>query len=72
MFVGFQQQPQFLNDGDSAGAEFAFTVALADDQFCADGIRGGENIDDFQAAGFGNPTSGVEANSKEGAVAICL
>src|SRR4028119_1637795 len=72
MFVGFQQQPQFLNDGDSAGAEFAFGIALADDQFCADGIRRGENINDFQAARFGNATGGVETNSEEGAIAVAL
>ena len=72
MFVSFQQQPQFLNDGDSAGAEFAFGIALADDQFCADGIRRGENIDDFQAARFGNAAGGVETNSEEGAIAIAL
>ena len=61
-----------MNDGDSAGAEFAFGIALADDQFCADGIRRGKNIDDFQAARFGYPAGGVEANSKEGAIAVSL
>ena len=61
-----------MNDGDSAGAEFAFGIALADDQFCADGIRRGENIDNFQAARFGNVASGVETNSKEGAIAIAV
>jgi len=45
MFVGFQQQPQLLNDGDSAGAEFAFGIAPADDHFWADGKSHGKNID---------------------------
>jgi hypothetical protein len=47
-------------------------LTKADNHFGTDDTRRGENIDDFQAAGFGNPTSGVEANSKEGASAICL
>ena len=72
MFVGFQQQPQILNDGDSAGAEFAFGVAFADDHFGADDIRWGKDIDDFQTARFGNSAGGVEANSEEGAIAIGL
>ena len=33
MFVSFQQQPQLLDDRDSAGAELAFGVAFADDHF---------------------------------------
>ena len=61
-----------MNDRDSAGAELAFGVALADNHFGADDTRWGENIDDFQAARFGNAASGVETNSKEGAVAIAL
>ncbi|WP_333342719.1 hypothetical protein [Microcoleus sp. BROC3] len=47
-------------------------LTKADDHFGADDIRGGKDIDDFQAARFGNPTGGVEANSKEGAIAIAL
>jgi hypothetical protein len=61
-----------LNYRDSAGAELAFGVAFTDNHFLADDVRRGENIDDFQAARFDNPTSGVEANSKEGAVAFAL
>ena len=72
MVVGFQQQPQFLNDGDSAGAELAFAVAFADNHFWADDIRRGENIDDFQAARFGYSAGGVETNPEEGAIAIAL
>jgi hypothetical protein len=34
-----------LNDGDSAGAEFAFGIAPADDHFWADGKSHGKNID---------------------------
>ena len=72
MWVGFQQQSQLLNDGDSAGAEFAFAVAFADNHVWAHDIRWGENIDDFQAARFGNAAGGVETNSKQGAVAVAL
>jgi hypothetical protein len=39
-------------------------LTKADDHFGADGIRRGKNIDDFQAARFGYPAGGVEANSK--------
>jgi hypothetical protein len=63
---------QFLNDWDSAGTELAFGIVLADDQFCADGICFGENIDDFQATRFGNATGGVETNPKESVVAVAL
>ena len=45
-------------------------LTKADDQFCADDARRGENIDDFQAARFGNAASRVETNPKEGAVAV--
>ena len=72
MFVGFQQQPQLLNDRDSAGAELAFGVAFTDDHFGADDTRRGENIDDFQAARFGNAAGGVQTNPKESAVVIAL
>jgi hypothetical protein len=61
-----------LNDGDSAGAELTFGVAFADDHFGAHDTRRGENIDDFQAARFGNATGGVETNPEEGAIAIAL
>ena len=61
-----------MNERDSAGVELAFGVAFTDDHFGADDARRGENIDDFQAARFGNATSGVQTNSKEGAVAIAL
>ncbi len=61
-----------MNDRDSAGAELAFGVTFADDHFGADDTRRGENIDDFQAARFGNAAGGVQTNSKEGAVAIAL
>ena len=44
-------------------------LTKADDHFGADDIRRGENIDDFQAARFGNPTGGVETKSEERAIA---
>ncbi len=47
-------------------------LTKADDHFGADDIRRGENIDDFQAAGFRYSAGGVEANTEHGAVAIAL
>ncbi|MEG4852212.1 hypothetical protein QUB10_15010 [Microcoleus sp. B5-D4] len=47
-------------------------LTKADDHFGTDDIRRGKDIDDFQAARFGNAAGGVEANSKEGAVAVAL
>jgi hypothetical protein len=45
-------------------------LTKADDHFGANDARRGENIDDFQAARFGNAASRVETNSEEGAIAI--
>jgi hypothetical protein len=47
-------------------------LTKADNHFGADDTRRGENIDNFQAARFGNVASGVETNSKEGAIAITV
>lgn len=44
-------------------------LTKADNHFGADDARRGENIDYFQAARFGRAGS-VQANSKEGAVAV--
>ncbi len=40
-------------------------VTKADNHFGADDTRWGENINDFQAARFGNVVSSVETNSQE-------
>jgi hypothetical protein len=61
-----------LNDRDSAGTELAFGAAFTDNHFGTDDTRWGENIDNFQAARFSNPTGGVQTNSEEGAIAIAL
>jgi len=45
-------------------------LTKADDHFGANDARRGENIDDFQATRFGNAVSGVQTNSKEGAIAL--
>jgi hypothetical protein len=45
-------------------------LTKANNHFGADDTHRGENINDFQAARFGNLASGVETNSPEGAIAL--
>jgi hypothetical protein len=52
--------------------ELTFGVALAEVDCRSDCTSGSVNIDDFQGTSFGNPTSRVETNSEEGAIASGL
>jgi hypothetical protein len=52
--------------------EFSFGVGFAEVNRRADCTRVGVDIFDHQGTSFGNATGGVQANSKEGAMAIGL
>ena len=66
--IGGEFGSQIRDGGDGAGGEFALGVAFADDNFGADVAFGVENIPLVEGDGFGDPTGGVEADGKQGAI----
>ena len=73
--VGFPRQEersQILDHRNRAGLEFSLGVGFAEVNRRADSARVCVDIFDHQGTSFGNAAGGVQANSKEGAIAIGL
>jgi len=52
--------------------KFSFSIGFAEVNCRRDGARVCVDILDHQGTSFGNPTGGVQANSKQGAIASGL
>jgi hypothetical protein len=69
--VSLQQNSQVFNHGNGSSRQLPFSVALADYHFFPDPALA-VDIADVQSTGFINPTTAVETNTKQSAIALRL